>query len=223
MDENQAKLEAADSLHTALIQQEKNLEPLIRMSVRKTFRTYFDANKEIITIEKEMDKAKNNIKNLTPKANSRGIAVLVIAALLLIESIFDFLQPLNQWGLVFIFLLLYVADEIRRELKILWNMQKLDSLNLALRQVAAQERGLHLSDYGISGAGGYNLGSTANIYWDRKKRENKDYWDPEYYNDCTIEDQINDLNFENELRSSIFLMHGVRPATIFNGSIYEGN
>lgn len=223
MNELEQKIEAAELLHTQLCMQEERLEPFIRIQIKKTPRSYFDLNRNLLYLHKEKEKIQGNLKAFKNIERSRAIAVLVLVALSLVELVVDFLSPINHWGIVLLIFLIYSVDLIRSENKELWNIRKLDDINSSIDQITINLKSLCLEDRGISNVGDVNLDRLSDSYWARRKLNLDDMWAENNTDEEDLKNKLNELQFENELRESLFLMYGIKPVHVYDGKVYAGD
>lgn len=223
MNELEQKIEAAELLHTQLCMQEERLEPFIRVQIKKTLRSYFDLNRNLIYLHKEKEKIQSNLKAFKNIERSRAIAVLVLVAFSLVELVVDFLSPINHWGIVLLIFLIYSVDLIRSENKELWNIRKLDDINSSIDHITIKLKSLCLVDHGISNVGDVNLDRLSDSYWARRKSIRDDMWVENDTDEENLKNKLNELKFENELRESLFLMYGIKPVHVYDGKVYAGD
>lgn len=217
------KIEAAELLHTNLCRQEEQLEPLIRLEIKKAIRSYFDLNKQLIFLYREKEKIQSNLKTFRDGGRSRMLTILALVVFSLIEIVIDVLSPINHWGIIILVFSVYCTDLIRSENRELWNIKKLDDINFSIDQVNIRLKSLCLADHGISNVGDVNLDRLSDSYWSRRKSETDDVWGDNESDEEKLKNRLNEYEFENELRGSLFLMHGIKPVHIFNGEIYAGD
>jgi hypothetical protein len=218
----EGKIEAAELLHTNLCGQEEKIDPLIRLKIKKAFRSYFDLNKQLIFLHKEKEKIQVKLKAFQNGGRSRALTILILVVFSLIEMVVDVLSPINHWGIIFLVFSVYCTDLMRNENMELWGIKKLDDINSSIEQITIQLKSLCLADYGISNVGDVNLDRLSDLYWSLRESEG-DTWGYNESDEERLKNRLNEYEFENELRESLFLMHGIKPVHIFNGEIYAGD
>jgi hypothetical protein len=223
MSELEQKIEAAELLHTELCSQEEKLDPSIRLQIKKAIRSYFDLNRYLICLYKEKEKIQNNLKTFQDGGRSRMLTIFALIGVSLVEMVIDILAPISHWGIVFLGFAVYLADLIRSENRELWNLKKLDDINSGIDQATIQLKQLLLEDRGISSVGDVNLDRLSDAYWARRKVEQDDIWGENNSNDEILKSKLNEFEFENELRESIFWMYGIKPVYIYDGKVYAGD